>query len=121
DEETEVFWIGKKDGLIHQSREAVKSKVTDMTDAEADQILAGSGTPGNSKLTKTIVKQRITQARKDAAKTGKTVTAYFPENKGKNGLQSATEEPPPVFVYTQTHSNIVLNHPFLREDFARLK
>ena len=72
DDETELLWIGKMDGLIHQSRETVKSKVEEMTDAEADQMLAGPA--GNPKLTKAIVKQRITQGRRDAAKAGKTVT-----------------------------------------------
>jgi len=119
DDESELLWIGKNDGLIHQSQEAIKSKVDEMTDAEADQMLAGF--PGNLNLTKTTVKQRVTQARKEAAKTGKTVTVYFPENKGKNGIQSATVEPPPIFVFTQTHSNIALNQPFSPQDFARLK
>src|SRR6185312_4962342 len=69
DDETETIWVGKTDALIHQSQEAVKSKVDDMTDAEADQMLAGI--PGNSNLPKIILKQRMNRARKEAAKTGK--------------------------------------------------
>ncbi len=115
-----MLWIGKEDFLVHRSQQWVKSKPEDI-DAELARILTNMQPP----LPINEMKRRILDGRKKAEDTMKPVTVVFttkPATKiGQPTLMSMTVEPPSVFVFTQTHENIVANQVFSPTNFTRQK
>jgi hypothetical protein len=117
DEGKAWLWIGKQDGLVHQSRQRRDYKLSDATDKEVTDLMKDvSGTP---RLSASELKRRINKARKTVNATGKPVTISLDLPQGKSGVNSITFHPPGFRVRTQTHQNIVLNEEISPADFAR--
>ncbi|MEP6663823.1 MAG: hypothetical protein ABJC04_09185 [Verrucomicrobiota bacterium] len=117
DEGKAWLWVGKQDDLVHQSRQSLKEKLREVTDAELETMLAEI--PGKPPLPIKEMKRRINDGRKKAATTMKPVTVVFSEKKGVSGLKFVTIHPPGFTVFTQAHTNIVVNQKFSPSDFAR--
>ena len=105
DEGKAWMWIGKQDGLVHQSRQRNNSKLTDITEAQVMKFL--KETPGKPSLSVKEFQKRINAAQKKATETGKPVKINFKILPGQTGLESITIQPPGFRVRTQTHRNIV--------------
>lgn len=109
-------WIGKQDGLVHQSRQKIGYKLPEMTESEAAILLkAVHGAPTRSIQE---VQKKVNAAREEASHTGKPVTVIFDKNPARFGLKSMTIQPPGFRVLTQTYRNIVLDERFTASDFA---
>lgn len=115
-ERTTTVWIGRRDFLVHKSRQVIKSKLAETTDQEITDML--KAVPGPSKQTVKEVRQQIHAARVKAAATMQPVTIHFTKAPGQPGLDSMTVFPS-VMIFTQTYENIVVNRKFSPEDFAR--
>jgi len=93
-----MFWIGKKDSLIHQTRTRYVEKA-DSSDQALDDAIKKSLKMQNKPV------------------TPEAVAAMRPQMKAimeqlKSGFESGV-------VFTQTHENIVVNQKFSPADFAR--
>ncbi|GEM_PF-4342798 len=112
-----TLWIGKSDSLIHQSRQNVRTKLPEATDAEISTLLAGI--PGLPPLPPGEMKNRINDARKEATATGKPVTVIFSTNTTQSGLNWVTVNPPDAVVYTQTQDSIAVNEKLSPADLSQ--
>lgn len=116
DEGKAWLWIGKQDGLIHQSCQRRNYKLSEMTDKEVIELLKEN--PSKSSLSVSKLKRRINEARRLVNETGKPATANFDLSNGQSGINAITFHPPGFRVRTQMHQNIVLNEDISPADFA---
>ncbi|HEX3890277.1 MAG TPA: hypothetical protein VHX90_05440, partial [Verrucomicrobiae bacterium] len=92
---TTIFWIGKRDHLIHQTRTTTEGMSITMPPQRDDNI-------------KTILERQNKPATPEAIAAWRTQMATMMKQ-----AQSAK------FVFTETHDNISVNEKFSPADFAR--